>query len=353
MASFLKKFMKEQYFKKRKPKDETQLLFLKRLYRLLNNGYSLLAALDVMKWDEKLRPFVLVVEDELKKGFPLDNALEKNDFHSAIVAYLYFVRVNGNLLSSLRKCLLMFEQRMTYTRKFIRVIRYPLMLSLTFIILLVFVQQSVLPSFLELFHSNQASSRTVLYTMLFIDFLSKTAIGLIALSAVGAIVWNYFKTRLSLEKQIEFYRRIPLWRTFLKKQTSYYFSIHMSMFLKAGLPMNNTLENMSKQEKLPIVSHYAAKMKEQLSNGFHISHLLAELPFIEAQLSNLFQKNTNANDLAKDLATYADFLAEEMENKMMRIIALIQPVFFIILACFIILVYMALMWPMFQLIQSV
>src|SRR5699024_4597175 len=115
----------------------------------------------------------------------------------------------------------------------------------------------------------------------------------------------------------------------------------------------DTLQNMSKQTKLPIVSYYTSLIMNQLANGFLIVHLLDNLTFIDKQLANVFHNNTNAETLAKDLAVYAEFLNEDMERKIMRIITMIQPIFFVFLACFIILVYVTLMWPMFQLIQSV
>lgn len=352
MVSFLKKYIMIRTIEP-KLKETTQLHFLKRLHRLLKNGYSLLAALEVVKWDKEMNPTASIMMDVLKKGYPLDEAFQEAHFHKTIVAYLYFVRINGNLLSSLEKCLIMFEHRITYIKKFTQVIRYPIVLSFTFIILLIFLKQSVLPSFLELFQSSTDSSKTVLYSMIIIDFVSTLFVICLVLCIVGTVFWHVYKRNVSVERIIAFYAKIPFVRSFIKLQTSYYFATHMSMFLKAGLSIKDTLTNMSKQEKLPIVAYYTTLMTEKFSNGFYIDHLLRNLPFIERQLASLFQKNNNAESLAKDLATYADFLAEDMERKIMRIITLIQPVFFVMLACFIILVYMTLMWPMFQLIQTV
>lgn len=352
MVSYLKKFMTETIIK-RKLKDQTQLHFLKRLYRLLKNGYSLLDALEVMQWDKEISHISELLAEQIKKGLPIDEAMEKIHFHKIIVTYLYFVRVNGNLLSSLEKCIRLFEHRITYIQKFSQVIRYPIILSTFFIILLIFLKHSVLPSFLELFKSSAASSKTVQYSIILIDFVSSIFFILLLLLIISSIIWIVYKGKVSIEQQINFYKRIPIVKSFFKMQTSYYFSSHLAMFLQAGFPIKNTLQNMSKQERLPIVSFYASLMTEQLANGSYIDNLLKELPFIDKQLANLFNKNTNVTSLASDLSIYAEFLAEDMERKIMRIIILIQPIFFVLLACFIVLVYVSIMWPMFQLIQTV
>src|SRR5690625_3152888 len=352
MASFLKKVLKNPT---NEPKltEQTQLHFLKRLHRLLENGYPIINALELMKWDKQMDQTISILNLALKEGNTLDESFEKACFHDTIIAYLYFVRINGNLLSSLEKCVIMFEQRILYKNKFTQVIRYPIVLSFIFVTLLIFLKQSVLPSFLELFQSSAASSKTVLTSIIIIDLLSTVSIIMLGVMLVGSIMWYFFKRKISIESQISFYNKMPLIRSFIRMQTSYYFATHMSMFLQAGMSIKDTLLNISNQKKLPIIAYYASLMTERLSNGFYIDELLQNLSFLDNHLANIFQKNNNTHSLTKDLATYADFLAEEMERRIMKIITLIQPIFFVIIAGFIVLVYLTLMWPMFQLIQTV
>src|SRR5699024_4541550 len=104
---------------------------------------------------------------------------------------------------------------------------------------------------------------------------------------------------------------------------------------------------------LPIIAYYSSLMMNELSKGLHISLLMTNLPFFEKQLAAIFQKNTHMAALEKDLVAYADLLIEEIHRKVMKIITLIQPIFFIILASFIVFIYITLMWPMFQLINSI
>lgn len=352
MVSFLKKFIKTHYFHKALQED-VQLTFLKRLHRLLDNGYSLIGALEVIKWDKKLANVSEQIIQLLMEGYVIDEAFEKANFHPTIIAYLYFVRINGNLIASIEKCTNMFEQRIKYIKKFSRVIRYPIVLFIVFIFLLIFLKQSVLPLFSDLFQSSTESSRTVLFSIIFIDFISTTFIIVIFLIGIATFIWHFYKRHMSIEEQIAIYNKIPIYRAFLKIQTSYYFATHMSMFLEAGMPIKEILENMSGQQKLPIISHYASLMLEQLQNGVYIDHLLQNLPLLEEQLATLFQKHHNIDSLKKDLTAYAEFLADTLKQKITRAISYIQPAFFITLACFIIFIYLTLMWPMFQLIQTV
>lgn len=329
-----------------------QLLFLKRLHRLLLSGYALIEALEVMKWDKRLANSAERIIIRLKEGFPIDQAFEKENFHDTIIAYLYFVRINSNLTASLEKCIIMFEQRITYIKKFTRVIRYPIFLFTIFIFLLIFLKQSVLPSFITLFQSSTESTQIIILFTMLIDILSSIFIVLIGLVLILSVFWYFYKQHVDIKYQIAIYKKIPLYRSFLTMQTSYYFATHLSMFLKAGMPMKEILENISKQNKLPILAYYGQLMIEQLKNGVYIDALLKKLPLFENQLGNIFQKNNNIEALEQDLSAFAQFISETLERKIMQMITMIQPVFFFILASFIILIYLTLMWPMFQLIQT-
>src|SRR5690625_7859717 len=56
---------------------EKQHRFLKRLYQLLNNGYSLLNSLNLMKLEKDLKEISIQVKFELSKGVQLSKVLKK------------------------------------------------------------------------------------------------------------------------------------------------------------------------------------------------------------------------------------------------------------------------------------
>lgn len=350
MVSYLQKHFFRR--KKRGINFDLQLQFLKRLERLLRNGYPLIEALDILTWDRKMTDSVETIKASLQAGHPVDQAFEHAMFHETITSYLYFVRMNGDLPTSLRKCIHIGEQRLKYLTKFIQVIRYPLVLLIIFLTLLFFIKQSVLPSFVDLFHSSSQASSTVMFSIMIIDLF----VYIVIMSALGllliSIMWLINKTKLSIETQLKIYSKIPIIRSYLRMQTSLFFATHMSMFLKTGMSIKDVLKKMSEQRKLSILSYYTNLMMNELSRGFYMTSLLAELRFLDKRIATIFHKNADANDLEKDLTAFADLLMEEMENKIMKMITIIQPLFFIILACFIIFIYVTLMWPMFQLIKT-
>jgi len=341
------------FFEKRWLSTDIQLRFLKRLAHLLESGYPLLEALEIIEWDGKLANTSQVIARLLKNGTPIDQALEEAKFHPDITSYLFFVRTVGDLETHIHKCILIYEQRLNYLNKFKQTVRYPLILFIFFFILLIFLKYTVLPSFRDIFQMSESSSSTLLISILLIDIISQAILYFTVGIGSLMIIWRFLNKNININIKLKIYNAIPFYRYYLKNHTSLLFATHLSTLLKTGLPIKEILNILALQEKLPILSHYANQMTTELSKGVYVTSLLSKMTFMDSQLSSIFQKNIDADSLGRDLKAYADYLTEELHHKMMKVITLMQPLFFMILASFIIFIYVTLMWPMFQLIKTI
>ncbi|HLQ71068.1 MAG TPA: competence type IV pilus assembly protein ComGB [Bacillota bacterium] len=330
-----------------------QIRFLNRLIRLLEKGYSLVDSLLIIEWDKQLKFTSQKINHDLQRGYYIDESLERNGFSHAITNYLYVVRTNGNLHENLSKCIQMYEQRMEYTKKFKQTARYPLILFFIFLVLLFFIKQSVMPSFTDLFQGNVEASAMISVSVFVINGFTLFLVLFAATMLIIYVLSKYYRKYVAIEKQIYVYSKIPILRQYLKLQTSFLFATHVSSLLKTGLSLRDILENIQHQKRLQIVSYYASLMISELSNGKQISGLLSGLKLMDKQLSVIFEKNTDARALEKDLTTYAELSTELLNRKITKAITFIQPIFFVILACFIIFIYLSLMWPMFQLLKTI
>src|SRR5690625_25660 len=148
--------------------------------------------------DKKLEKTADILIQHLINGYPIDKAFEEAAFHSTIVSYLYFIRINGDIATSIEKCIHMFEHRYKNINKFKQVIRYPIVLSSFFILLLIFLKTSVLPSFIDLFQSTSDSAKTVLLSVTIIDMISTFLFIFFILLGASILFWNYLKDRIPI-----------------------------------------------------------------------------------------------------------------------------------------------------------
>jgi competence protein ComGB len=333
--------------------NEIQLRFLKRLHRLLTNGYPLLEALERFAWDKQMNGPAEKIASALKNGSVLDQAFDFAGFHFSITAYLYFVQANGDLAGGIEKSIEMFEYRTSTMKRFQQVLRYPVILLIIFSILLYFINQQVLPSFQDLFASQQTASVILNISITAIHVLSRLLLLLIIALSFALIIWYFSKHKLSLSRQIKLQESIPIWRSLVRMNTSFFFATHFSTLLKSGLSHKEILTFLKKQTKLPIIAFYSKQMTDDLNRGIHLGHVMSEFSFLDKQLASIFQKHTNRTELEKDLTVYAQMLLEDIEIKTIKTITYLQPVFFTALAIFVVIIYVMLMWPMFDLIKTI
>lgn len=332
--------------------EQIQLRFLKQLHRFLLKGYPLLEALEVIRWDKELEKTALEFIQLLKAGDPLDIVFEKTGFHHTICSFLYFIRANSNLNESIGKCAEMYEHRVKNVKKFKQILRYPFILLFIFLITIFFINQQILPSFQALLQSSPQAMNTINISVFIIDALQFFIIMMLTVFLLSFLVWQNIKKKIPVEQQLKLISRIPVYRSIIRTQTSFQMAAHFSSLIKAGLSLKEILKELSKQKKLQIIAYYAEMLTKDLNRGFHLSSLLSELSFIERPLAAIFHKNTDMYALEKDLNLYSEMLMEEMQRKTIQAITLIQPLFYILLAIFIIFIYISLMWPMFQLMNT-
>jgi competence protein ComGB len=334
-------------------KHAIQLRFLQRLSRALSSGYSLNESLEVVKWDKALTPLATDAIHILQDGNTLPIALEKLNFHPIIISFLSISQEYGDLESSIQKTVEIFDKRLEYSKKFSQVIRYPILLIIVFSFLFFFIQHSVLPNLLTLM--DQSTDRSVVISMI-LNISSVLYYGfllIVLLALAFRMSWQYLQSKIPIDYQLKLFQLIPIYRSYVTLNTSYLLATHMSSLLQTGISIKDVLAILMAQPKLNIISHYASRLTEGLNQGIHLSLLLHSFRFINPQLASIFQKNSNADTLEKDLAVYAIFLTDELHQKIMRTITYIQPIFFTLLGLVVILIYMSLMWPMYQIIETI
>lgn len=336
--------------RKKKLPLSLQLPFLYVLERMLSKGLTLTASLDSMKYYNDLKEVSRQILYKLETGMHLDEALDEAGFHHSIVSYLFVVREKTNLRERIEQCHQLFSQRVHYQQKFQQTIRYPLILMIVFGSLLLFIYHRVIPSFQQLLFGDLPM---ILQVILFLStWFGYSFIIAVFLLLTGSIIWAACHHAIALDTRIKLYQYIPIYRGYIKRQTSFHFATLFSSLLQTGMPIKELLHYMSQQKKLPIISYYARQMKLEYAKGKSIHGILTTMYFLEEQLIDILASSMNAVNLAKDLGIYADISIDTLYQRIQKRIIYLQPVFFIFIGAFIIFIYISLMSPMFELMNT-
>ncbi|RCW65384.1 type II secretion system F family protein [Saliterribacillus persicus] len=339
--------------KKQKLTIDLQYQILNRLLHLLERDYPLLDALEIMKWEVSWKKILNLVESNLQNGKSFSTTLDNVGFETNVVSFMAICLKQGNIQQGLRHCTLMLKQQRDFLSQLNRVLRYPLLLFTIFIILLFFLKHSIYPSFHSLFSTVQESTSILIYTTILIDTLYYTLISFIILLICVLFIFKQKTFPLSVDLKLNLFKKVPILNYYTKNRVTFLLSMHMSTLLDSGISLKDSLMILSKETKNEFLSFYSEFFIKHLERGQIINSVLPQCDYLYEDLQSIFQKNANYDQLSKDLSVYANFLLDESEYKTKKIILIIQPTFFCILAIFIIAIYTSLMLPMFDLITTI
>ncbi|MFC7320866.1 competence type IV pilus assembly protein ComGB [Halobacillus campisalis] len=324
-----------------------QILFLHRVRKLLGKGFPLLDTLKMISWDPEFEEVTVIITQQLKTGNPLDIAFDKAHFSKQIVSFLYFARIHHDLPTMFKQCADLLELQYEYTRKFKEAMRYPLLLLIFVIVAFSVIKQTIIPSFQTLFADGDTKPFSLMI-LNGVDILITISGLLLLILALTFLVFYSVKHKITLQQMLTLYEKIPLLKHYKMFSLTFLFSTHLSSLLAAGLPLKNALTLISEQSRYPFLSYYGKRMLSHLSDGQSLASSLNECTLLRSELTSIFHHTNDLRALGEELNVLSELLIDQLKEKLTKIVQLIQPIFFIGVACVVILIYASIMLPLYQ-----
>ena len=333
-----------------------QVLLLKRLGELLEKGYSLLQALEFLQFQlsPQKRLQLQHITEELKNGKSLHDAFHQLMFHPDILSYLFYAQRHGDISFALQQGSVLLHRKDKYQKDMMKVLRYPIFLSLFLIGILAVFNLVLLPQFEMLYSSLQAPSASFTdQIMSFIQMLPYIISGFFLVIMCGACIYVFYLRKLPPVQRVNIIIRIPLVKTFLILNNSHYFSVQLSGLLQGGLSVLEALKLMVEQKHHLFFQHEAARIEDRLIAGEQLDSIIMKSGYYESELSYVIAHGQINGSLATELGDYSELIIEKMEGKINRILVIIQPLLFTCIGIIVVLMYLAMIMPMFQMMNSI
>ncbi|YAR63131.1 competence type IV pilus assembly protein ComGB [Bacillus cytotoxicus] len=343
-------------FNRKKWRLDEQVMLLKRLGDLLEKGYSLLQALEFLQFQlsSQKRLQLQHMTEELKNGQSLHDAFHQLMFHPDILSYLFYAQKHGDISFALRQGSLLLQRKNKHQKEMIKVLRYPIFLSVFLIGILAVFHFILLPQFEILYSSLRTSTTSFTDSIIsFIQTLPYIIAGFFLTVLVGFCVYVFYLRKLPPVQRVNILLRIPLSKTFLISTHSHYLSVQLSGLLQGGLSVLEALTLMSKQRHHPFFQYEATRIEERLMAGEPLDSIIMKSGYYEADLSYVIAHGQKNGNLAAELGDYSELMIEKMEGKMNRIFVVIQPLLFVCIGIIVVFMYLAMIMPMFQMMNSI
>ncbi len=332
-----------------------QARLLKILGELIQKGYPLLQAIEFLsiQFPTSYRNTILKAKQLLINGHSFIEFAKTLRLHPDVIVYLYFAEKHGDLSFALREGSFMLLKKIQHRAYLRKVMGYPICLLLFLLFILIIFQMFIIPQYEMLFSTFQTDHHS--FSFIYLQIIKRLPFIICLLFGIGLILFfAYFVSlkKLNPIRQMEKLIRVPLFRQFLLTTNTYEFSMQLSVLIHAGFSIAEALKIMQNNDSRTFIKTKSKILYDQIRNGEVLQRILMNDKTFHQDLTFVIDHGMNNSTLAIELGDYADYLKTSLEENFHRSLQLIQPIIFIIIASSILSIYVAILFPMFQLMNS-
>ncbi|WP_209125356.1 competence type IV pilus assembly protein ComGB [Alkalihalobacillus sp. BA299] len=329
--------------------------FLQRLGYLLQQGYSLSAGLELLQLSQREQVKVKISEvlQCLKEGQAIYQAMEGLKLPNDISSFIYFSEQIGSVPDGLIEAGKLYLKQEQIKEKVSKLVRYPLFLFWLLLIVMIIMVIYLFPHFKYLFETMSIELPFV--TILFLRFIDSIPFLTLLFLVFLLIGFSYYIIKFrhfTPHKKMTLILSIPFLSSFVSAITTYYFSVQLSSLLKGGLSISQALNIFKNQSVILFFQDEASWLIQRLKEGEALVEILKRRPFFEAELSLVIEHGQKRGALEVELQHYSDHLFVLIEEQTKKMVMIIQPSMFFVIGLIVLLMFLSILVPMFELINS-
>jgi type IV pilus assembly protein PilC len=334
---------------------ERFLTFNQELLALVKAGLPILQSFDIMLERQRSARFREVLEDlreQLKSGVALSDAFAS---YGSMFPPIYSTSLragerSGDLEGVLRRFLHYQKIIANLHRRVIGALIYPSVLVALSVTMVFVMLTFVIPKFAEFYRGFDA--QLPLFTRMTIAFATAlrhnivffviAAVAVVVLvrrwiDSAGRVLWDRFKLH------------IPLAGGILHRFALMQFTQSLGTLLAGGTPMVPAMEIASQSVTNALISEKIAAIVQNVREGEPLWRSLDATGVITDLAVEMIKVGESTGALTEMLANVSEFYDEEIEARLSRVVAAIEPIILIIMGGVIALLLYAFYLPLFQL----
>ncbi|EJG77092.1 bacterial type II secretion system F domain protein [Streptococcus pneumoniae SPAR48] len=304
---------------------------------LFSSGFHLVETISFLDRSALLdKQCVTQMRVGLSQGKSFSEMMESLGCSSAIVTQLSLAEVHGNLHLSLGKIEEYLDNLAKVKKKLIEVATYPLILLGFLLLIMLGLRNYLLP---QLDSSNIATQ--------IIGNLPQIFLGMVGLVSVLALLALTFYKRSSKMSVFSILARLPFIGIFVQTYLTAYYAREWGNMISQGMELTQIFQMMQEQGS-QLFKEVGQDLAQTLKNGREFSQTIGTYPFFRKELSLIIEYGEVKSKLGSELEIYAEKTWEAFFTRVNRTMNLVQPLVFIFVALIIVLLYAAMLMPMYQ-----
>jgi type IV pilus assembly protein PilC len=343
---------------RRRVKLEEFVIFNQQFLTLVRAGLPIVQALDLLakrQRNQYFRSLLEDVRDRTKGGDLLSQAFEKQGaFPKIYSTTLMAGEKSGNLDDVLSRYVAFQRMGLSFRKKLIASLVYPVLLIVGVIGLITMLVTFVIPKFALLFSDlNQKLPAMTEFTIT-TAMAARHYLPVLVVVAVGIyfLVNRWAKTQQGSEMLDRIKLGMPLLGSIWQRYQIAVFSRMMSTLLSGGLPLVTSLETAGQSMSSRLIVHGIEDATRSVREGKTLAHSLEGTGVFPELAVEMVEVGEATGALPTMLSSIAEFYEEDVQTALAAAMSLIEPVILVVMGLVVGFILISLYLPIFSFTAS-
>lgn len=332
---------------------DVQAYFLIKCSELLKEGFTMLETLQFLKL---LMPKEKSVIDgmirSLEKGKRFDECLQNVGFSEQVISQIFFSQEHGRFHQVLFMSGQAMRDRLSQLKKLQKLLVYPCILIIFVFVLLIGIRQFFLPHIDKMATETQQPDMIISVTVFLIREFPMILMCTIGIMGAVYSIWHRVYAKQNVLMQQVWLSRIPIIKKWVKLYYSGYMSQELSYFFENGYGLQQMIMLLKTGNTSLLWKEFALFLESHAFHGHDLAYSIAQLPFLKSEMVYMIQHGEKISQLPIQLQLFSKecfaLLQDDIEKKM----TWVQPIIFLCIGLIVMFVYIALMLPMLQTVNT-
>lgn len=333
--------------------EENKIYFIQRLSELIEHGYMLEDSIEFLlfQYDVSLEK-IDILKLELSHGKKLSDLLRYLGYSTFVTSKMKFAEDYGSIEDMLLEIENYLRIKKEQKEKVIKTLRYPLILTIALITLIMVFNLLVIPQFENIYTSSSIKMDIQTIILIKMIYLTPKIISIIVILSIIVLVYMIYIKKYRKNIFLNTLMYIPKIRVYARLYYSYKFTLELSLFLMSGFSLKTALEVIIEENYDYYLTYFSKKIMRDLDKGLSFEEAIASIKFFDKSVEKFVIHGINNGLIDRELKLFSELMLDTFLTSLDKMLRKFQPVLFAILAFVIIGLYMVILMPIFNMASS-
>ncbi|MBI9014341.1 MAG: type II secretion system F family protein [Clostridiales bacterium] len=335
-------------------------IFCRKLHAMVESGLPIVTAVDILREQTVHRRIKIALNkmfEDLQKGFTFSEALglQRDVFPENMIFLIEAGETSGSIDAILDRLAVDFDKDAKIRSKIKSALIYPILLIFMTIALVTFMIIFILPKFMIMFDRSDVDLPAMTQGIVNISESLKNYWYIYLLGILGIYVLvKVLKKAPEFRKYIDRLKlELPGLRKYNQLLITTRFTRTLSTMLYSGVPLLNSLENISRAVGNVVVAEKIMEVTRDVRRGSDLATPIKRMDFFPRMVDSMINIGEESGTLDDILLKTTSYFDDELETYIKKMTTLFEPLMIVVMGVVVGTIVIAMVLPMFEIMNTV